>query len=46
MGDGKHGDNLDRNGHKDAGYDHAKTKDVSEASGGQHSKDDKEDREQ
>ena len=46
MSDSKHGDNRDSNGHKDTGYDHAKTKDVSEASSGQHSKDDKNDKEQ
>lgn len=44
MADGKHESNLDRNGHKQSGYDHEKTKDVGESSGGQHSKDDRKDR--
>lgn len=38
---GDHANNRETNGHKEQGYDHAKTKDVSESSGGKHSKDDK-----
>lgn len=40
MGDGKHEDNRDSDGHKDD-YDHSKTKDVNESGGGKHDKDDK-----
>jgi len=38
---GRHEDNRPRNGYKEGGYDHAKTKDVNESSGGKHSEDDK-----
>lgn len=40
MADGQHEDKRDRDGHE-KGYDHSKTKDVSESGGGKHDKDDK-----
>lgn len=45
MGDGRHGTNIGSNGHKESGYEHANTKDVSESSRGRHSQDDKGDQE-
>jgi hypothetical protein len=41
---GKHGTNSVRDGYKKDGYNHSTTKDVSESSGGRHSKDDKDER--
>ncbi|MGH3941022.1 MAG: hypothetical protein ACRDTG_20755 [Pseudonocardiaceae bacterium] len=38
---GKHDDDRDRDGYKKDDYDHSKTKDVNESSGGRHSEDDK-----
>lgn len=41
---GKHGTNIGGDGYKKDGYNHSTTKDVSESSGGKHSKDDKDDK--
>jgi hypothetical protein len=43
MSEGQHEDKSDRDGNKE-NYDHSKTKDVNESSGGKHEKDDREDK--